>query len=356
MPSAEAEAVRVPGGKEYPDSMKNNTSAALLNRKTYATFDGAQPSKSLPILCLKLLSEQKKTWPDLRQAYASLKQVRTRRVRCRGFSVLLQHNPGRAFSSLARVDERNINERPCFLCPGNLPEGQKGILYRNNYLILCNPAPVFPSHFTIAHIDHRPQAISEHIDLLLQLMADIGSGWTLLYNGPQCGASAPDHFHFQAVPSGLMPIEKELRRERRVTLITETDGVLLYRARNVGREVIILEGGIPTVVGSTFTRFLDALKRILRVSQEPMINVAGLYEEEKWRLVVFPRRKHRPDVFFEEGDARIVVSPAVIEMGGVLVTPFEKDFERLDKATVESIYEEVSLEEKSLEEAIDAMA
>jgi len=153
-----------------------------------------------------------------------------------------------------------------------------------------------------------------------------------------------------------MPIEKELRRERRVTLITETDGVLLYRARNVGREVIILEGDIPAAVGSTFTRFLDALKRILRVSQEPMINVAGLYEEEKWRLVVFPRRKHRPDVFFEEGDARIVVSPAVIEMGGVLVTPFEKDFERLDKATVESIYEEVSLEEKSLEEAIDAMA
>ena len=108
-------------------------------------------------------------------------------------------------------------------------------------------------------------------------------------------------------------------------------------------------------VGSAFMSFLHALNRVLCVREEPMINVAGSYEQTKWRLVVFPRRKHRPDAFFKMGAARIAVSPAVIEMGGVLVTPFARDFERLDAAAVESIYEEVSLERKSMEDAIDAM-
>ena len=198
--------------------------------------------KSLPELCLELLSEQKKTWPDLREGYESLKDVRERDLPCRGFSVRLQYNPGRIKSSLADVSEKNVNERRCFLCLDHLPEGQKGILYRSEYLILCNPMPVFSSHFTVSHLDHRLQAIAEHIDTFLQLMADFGSGWTVLYNGPKCGASAPDHLHFQAAPSGQMPIEKEIREEKRLTLMKQVDGVLLYRVRDLGREVIILEG------------------------------------------------------------------------------------------------------------------
>jgi len=329
--------------------------STLLNQKTYITFGGGKSLKSLSGLCLKLLSEQKKTWQDLREGYELLKKIRERDVPCRGFSIRLQQNPGRIKSSLANVGEKKTNERRCFLCLDHLPEGQRGILYRSDYLILCNPMPVFSSHFTISHLDHRHQAIVEHIDTLLQLMSDFGSGWTILYNGPQCGASAPDHLHFQASPSGQMPIEKEIRGKKRLTLMTQVDGVSLYRMRDVGREVIILEGDNPTAVGEVFNGFLNALGKILLVNEEPMINIAGFHKKRKYCLVIFPRRKHRPDAFFKEGDARVVVSPGVIDMGGVLITPMEKDFYRLNAASVEAIYGEVSLEGEIVERAIGAL-
>ena len=215
--------------------------------------------------------------------------------------------------------------------------------------------PVFSPHFTISHLDHRRQAIDEHIDTLLQLMTDFGFDWTVLYNGPKCGASAPDHLHFQAGPSGKMPIEKEIQEGKRLTLMTQLDGVLLYRMKDLGRQVIILEGDDPTAVVRAFRGFLDALKNVLLVNEEPMINIAGFHKERKWHLMIFPRRKHRPDTFFKEGDARVVVSPGVIDMAGILITPVEKDFYRLDAAAAEGIYREVSLEGKTVERAIDAL-
>ena len=328
--------------------------APLLIQKTYATFDGRESLKNLSGLCLELLSEQKRTWQDLRKGYELLKNIKERDVQCRGFSIRLQQNPGRIRSSLADVRGKNVNERRCFLCLDRLPESQRGILYRDDYLILCNPMPVFSSHFTISHLDHRRQAVVEHIDTFLQLMSDFGSRWTILYNGPRCGASAPDHLHFQAIPWGKMPIEKETRGKKKRILITQTDGVSLYRVRDVGREVIFLEGDNPMAVVGVFKGFLGALGEALLVSEEPMINVAGFHKERKYSLLIFPRRKHRPDAFFKEGDARVVVSPGVIDMGGLLITPVEKDFNRLDGSSVEDVYGEVSLEAETLEKAIDA--
>jgi hypothetical protein len=186
-------------------------------------------------------------------------------------------------------------------------------------------------------------------------MADFGSGWTVLYNGPRCGASAPDHLHFQAAPSGQMPIEREIQEEKRLTLMKQVDHVLLYRLRDLGREVIILAGDEPMAVGSAFEGFLNALKRVLLIDEEPMMNIAGFYKERRWRLVIFPRRKHRPDAFFREGDARVVVSPGVIDMGGLLITPIEKDFDQLEAVVVEGIYGEVSLDGETVKRAIDTM-
>jgi ribosomal protein S18 acetylase RimI-like enzyme len=327
----------------------------FLRRKVYAAFDERSRVRSLPELCLELLTEQKKVWPGLREAYESLKGVRERDVRRRGCPIRLQYNPGRIKNSLAGVGEGNAKERRCFLCLDNLPEGQKGILYRSEYLILCNPMPVFSSHFTISHLDHRHQAVAESIGTLLQLMTDFGSDWMVLYNGPQCGASAPDHLHFQAGPSGEIPIEKEIQGAKRLSLTTRVDSVLLYRISDLGREVIVLEGDDPMAVIRAFEGFLNALKNILLTSEEPMINIAGFRKERKWHLVIFPRRKHRPGAFFKEGDARVVVSPGVIDMGGLLITPVERDFYRLDAAAAEGIYREVSLEGKTVERAIEAL-
>jgi hypothetical protein len=341
-------------GMDIPPGQKVD-GESIVKEKTYAAFDGAERGKRLPELCLELLSEQKKTWPDLRRGCESLRDIRERDVSCRGFSVRLQHNPERIKNTLADLSQANANERQCFLCLEHLPESQKGVLYRSEYLILCNPRPIFPAHFTISHLEHRPQAIAEEIRTLFRLLAEFGSGWTVFYNGPKCGASAPDHLHFQAGPSGQMPVEKEIREEKRLDLMKQIDGVLLYRVRDLGRQVVTIVGDDPVVVEGAFKGFLNALKRVLRIDEEPMMNIAGFYEEKKWRLVIFPRRKHRPDAFFRKGNARIVVSPGHIDMGGVLVTPVEKDFERLDAATVEGIYGEVSLGAETVEKAIDAM-
>jgi ribosomal protein S18 acetylase RimI-like enzyme/diadenosine tetraphosphate (Ap4A) HIT family hydrolase len=327
--------------------------STLLHQKTYAVFDEGE--KGLPGICLELLSKQKKSWQDLREGYESLKNVRERDLSCGRFSVRLQYNPGRIKSSLADVGERKAHELRCFLCLDRLPESQKAIFYRSEYLILCNPMPVFPSHFIVSHLDHRLQTIAENIDFFFQLMNDFGSDWMVLYNGPKCGASAPDHLHFHAIPSGQMPIEKEMRRGNSIPLTKRVNDVLLYRLRDLGREVIILEGDDPMAVGSAFRVFLNALKKVLLMNEEPMMNMAGFKKEGKWCLVIFPRRKHRPEAFFREGDARVVVSPGVIDMGGLLITPVEKDFERLDGAEVKNLYREVSLEEKTVGHVIAAL-
>ncbi|OPY76338.1 MAG: hypothetical protein A4E64_01544 [Syntrophorhabdus sp. PtaU1.Bin058] len=320
--------------------------------ETHIALQTDDTGKDISAPCLRLLSEQMRTWPELKEGYETLKGVRVREISCGGYSVRIHYNPGRIKSTLADVRDSAINGRPCFLCPANLPEAQKGILYRKGYMILCNPRPVFHSHFTIAHIDHRPQAIADNIDTFLQLTADFGPGWAVLYNGPQCGASAPDHLHFQAIPSGQMPVEKVVAGRERSAVVAGADNIHLSRLRGVGREIVVLTGDDPAAVGDVFKRFQDALQKVLCIGEEPMMNVAGFYREGVWRLIVFPRAKHRPDAFFREGDGRIVVSPAVVEMGGVIVTPMERDFERLDTEMVEAIYREVSLDAVTVDNAV----
>ena len=144
---------------------------SILKQKTYATFDGGERGKGLPGLCLDLLSEQKKTWPDLRRGCEALRKIRERDVPCQGFSVRLQHNPERIKNTLADIAITNADEGRCFLCLEHLPERQKGVLYRREYLILCNPRPIFPAHFTVSHIEHRRRPSRKRSQLF--------SGWLL---------------------------------------------------------------------------------------------------------------------------------------------------------------------------------
>ncbi len=329
--------------------------ACNLKQKTCAAFDGVRESKPLGELCLDLLSEQKKEWSDLKIGYESFEVRRERRISCKRFSVRVQHNPGRIKSSTADISEKAARERGCFLCLDRLPEEQRGILYRNEFLILCNPAPILTAHLTVSRVGHCRQAITEHIETFLRLMADFGPGWVLLYNGPRCGASAPDHLHFQAAPSGQMPVEIDIREQKRLSLTKQMEGVLFYRLEGLGREVVIIEGENPVAVSVEFNGFLQGLKKSILLDDEPMMNVVGLHEGGTYRLAIFPRRKHRPDAFFREGNDRVVVSPGVIDMGGILVTPVEKDFERLDALAVEGIYKEVSLEGEAVERAIRSL-
>jgi len=321
----------------------------------HAVFRGIPGERSLPELCLELLSEQKKSWADLREGYVHLQAVREREVPCRQSTIRLQFNPGRISSSTAVLTAEAVRNRPCFLCRENLPERQAGILYREEFLILCNPRPVFPFHFTVAHIDHIEQAIEPRIGAFRQLMSDLGPDWAVLYNGARCGASAPDHFHLQVCPAGRMPLTAEIEKRERWAPGRKKDGVICRRSIDLGREVLILEGGDPATAEEAFREVTSALRKVQLIDDEPLLNLAGLSRGGRTRFVVFPRRKHRPDVFFREGDERVVVSPGVIDMGGVLITPVERDFERLDEAAVERIYGEVSLDAETVDRVIAAL-
>ena len=303
-------------------------------------------------LSRQLLEQQKLTWPQLATGYASLLTVRLREIHCRGFSVWLQFNPGRIVSTGANVDARSIRERRCFLCVENLPEPQKGIVYKDEFLILCNPAPIFAEHFTISNIRHTPQILGPYILTMLDLARDLSPRLSIFYNGPHCGASAPDHMHFQANPTGLIPVEKAALEKSHRVFRRSLDSVDILTLREFGRQVIVLESRQRENLTSLVNKLSDSLRQTLRVSEEPMMNMLCSFEDGAWRVIVFPRSKHRPDVFFKEEAERVVISPAAVDIGGLIVTPLEKDFKTVNASLVESIFQEVSLPPADVNETI----
>ncbi|MBI2618613.1 MAG: DUF4922 domain-containing protein [Ignavibacteriales bacterium] len=314
------------------------------------------PHALLALQANELLRRQKDSWTQLADGYASLAQVQVKEIQCDGFTVLLQFNPGRMVSTSAKVDPKSIRERRCFLCVEHLPSEQEGILVRNKFLILCNPAPIFHGHYTISHILHRPQAIEENVRDFLILAKEMGPDFTVFYNGPQCGASAPDHLHFQASPSGAIPVESDALDANRRRNRAVHEEVQVFSLADYGREAFVLEGNRIESIESALRRLIDAMKSVFPGTEEPLMNILASYRENLWRLIMFPRSKHRPEAFFLENDKRILVSPAAVDIGGLMITPLERDFQRLDGPTIEGIFHEVSLSEDQSDRIFKAFA
>ncbi len=324
--------------------------------RIFAEFDPERDSEAgprLPDLCGQLLSRQKADWPKLKAGYEAVSQSRFRTIDCGDFSVVLQFNPQRIVSSSARVDPASISARPCFLCPANLPEAQQGILYRRHFLVLCNPFPIFPQHYTISDLNHRPQSLEDHLDLFLLLARDLAPPLAVFYNGPLCGASAPDHLHFQACPTGSLPIEGQLDDGRPIPLVSTCVSATIFRAEGFGRAVLVVEGLDAEPLEGAIRKILTVMKTAAVPGTEPMLNLFASFKEGKWRVLLFPRQKGRPDLYDREDPERILISPASVEMGGWLVAPVERDFLRLNPDLVRHIYREVSVEPALLEEWTD---
>lgn len=324
----------------------------MTSQSIFSEFDGSTPSVSLPELSARFLQEQALSWPQLAKGIASLDTVKTREVPCNGFSVTLQFNPGRIISTGAKVDAKSIRERPCFLCAGNLPPEQKGILVFREFLVLCNPAPIFLGHYTITHVDHIPQAIEPFAHSFLQLAHDLGPDFTVFYNGPRCGASAPDHMHFQASPSGAIPVERDAVDERRRKVLMKVKDVTILTLENFGRDLILFESPHRQSLEEVFLSVLQSFRVRSGAKEEPMINVLCSFRNEAWRMILFPRTKHRPDVFFKEGEERVMVSPAAVDIGGLIITPREKDFHGLTAGMIEGIFREVSVDAETIREIV----
>jgi hypothetical protein len=330
----------------------NSGTVEELERRSSAVFDG-RSGTPLTDLADALLERQKKSWPGLAGGYEALGEARLREIRGDGWGVKIQFNPRRIVSSNARVDPETIRRRPCFLCPDQLPPEQQAILYRDDYLVLCNPMPIFPGHLTIAHRRHLPQSLPENMITFLRLASDFGPRMTLFYNGPRAGASAPDHLHFQAAPAGLMPVEKEILDPRKRTGARRRDGVEICRTAGLARGMLVIEGKEEGNIAAAVGEVIGMVGRRATSDGEPLLNILCTRTGEGWRLILFPRRKHRPDAYFREEGERLLVSPGAVDMGGMIITSREKEFHALTPDLVREIFREVAFDDTAVDALLD---
>lgn len=297
----------------------------------------------------ELFDSQFSEWKLARDNYQQLDGVMVRSVSFPGYDISVQFNPGRIISSAAKVDSRSIEARPCFLCGNNRPAEQRGVQFGDSYIILINPFPIFRRHLTVVSLTHIPQRIDGNMETMLELARALPE-YVIFYNGPQCGASAPDHLHFQAGNRGFLPIEKDLNNGALCSRVAETDGTELFLWKGYGRGIITLAGSRPVAIEKIFKKLYDRFAVRQPDLPEPMLNILAYYNDGQWIVHVIPREVHRPACYFAEGPERILLSPASVDLGGVFITPREEDFCKMTAADIQAILGEVCLDEKAMEE------
>ena len=299
-----------------------------------------------------LFTSQLCDWSLAKLNYSQLEKVRIRKFSFGTFEVLVQYNPERIRSSSAKVDARSIGERPCFLCAKNRPPEQRGIDLDNNLTILVNPFPIFKRHLTIPSGLHTDQRIGKNFDTMLSL-AEAMPLFTVFYNGPQCGASAPDHLHFQAGNIGFMPVENDFLSGKHPKLISSEQGMEIWKWESYLRGLITLKGSDRKKLVRVFDLLFERLSGMQPGRPEPMLNILTGFSHDEWTIHIIPRKQHRPLQFFAEGDAQILISPAAVDLGGVIITPREEDFIRVTKDDIEDIFRQVCFNESELDGLIN---
>jgi hypothetical protein len=230
------------------------------------------------------------------------------------------------------------------------------VVYRDEYLILCNPAPIFQGHFTVSHVEHRPQAIEGSIATFLALARDLSPRYQVFYNGPRCGASAPDHLHFQASPVGSIPIADRSFLDAQKGPAARVNGITVTLMEGIDRSVLVFRAGSEAEAVMVLERILRSAKRVVGNSQEPMINILVTVDRKAWQVIVFLRSKHRPEAYFFKDERKLMISPAAVDMGGLVITPIEEDFHKISPPLIAEIYREVSLEQNAAVSILEGLA
>lgn len=296
-----------------------------------------------------LIGWQLSGWTTATHNYAALKRAQIRTLNLGSTQVVLQHNPDRIRSSAAKIDPESIKARNCFLCTENQPKEQEIVDWRGLYKIQVNPFPIFPRHLTVASYTHTPQAISGRMGHMLALAADL-ENFVVFYNGPRCGASAPDHFHFQAGNKGFLPLPDEALNSARKPVVTmgECEVSLM---EGLCRPFFLIDSTSASDAEAAFEA-VEAAMPVKAGDYEPMQNLLCWSDGGVWHIVVFPRTKHRPSCY-GEGKGQFVLSPASVDMGGVMAVPRKCDFESLTAESVRQIFGEVCASEAETGEITD---
>lgn len=289
----------------------------------------------------ELLVKQLVTWPLAEKNYQALKTVQVKSFDMGGFTIRAQFNPARILSTGAKVDARSLKERKCFLCPSHLPVEQERLPFGLSYLVLCNPYPIFPLHLTIPTRRHTPQLILPQLDDFLELTRRLAP-FTLFYNGPHSGASAPDHAHFQAVTPGVMPLDEEIAQ-----IVAQDNRI--YPLTGYLRNGFIIQARTPENAAALFNNVYDLLP-IIPGEAEPRMNLFGYYKEGQWTLVLIPRKRHRPWQYEAEGADHLLSSPGAADIGGLFITPLREDFDKINPDLLRDVYQQVCMSDREVEE------
>ena len=293
----------------------------------------------------RFFNRQLEVWTDARHRFRDLKHVETRQF---SDQLKLQWNPARIVSTGAKIDKKTLGERPCFLCDKNRPKEQMSKQIDEKFHLLVNPFPILPVHFTIPARKHQPQLIYKNYGEMHRFIS-LHSELMVFYNGPKCGASAPDHLHFQAGTNGILPLQTNWQRLSRnltdVISLNDEEKIAVVRDFLVPAFVIISKSAESDE--ALFHRLYKAMPQ-RGDETEPMMNIISWRKGEEFISVVIPREKHRPEAYFAEGDAQFVVSPGALDMSGLIITPREEDFRKLTEEKALSLLQECGVSEEKM--------
>lgn len=285
--------------------------------------------------------KQREEWPVAAKGFAGLDGVVVKEFDLNGFPVKVQFNPARAVSSGAKVDKAAIAARPCFLCLKNRDEKQKNIEWNDGrYEVLINPFPIFPRHLTIPSTKHELQTIIGRIEDMYDLSLELPD-YTVFYNGPRCGASAPDHMHFQAGDTSFLPIWQWVEKGAFDTVETQGESTLRV-STDLPMKVFVIDAFDGKDADKLFNKVVESLP-VPEGDIEPMMNVLAKKEGEGVRILVIPRSKHRPSFYDAETENGMMISPASVDLGGVFILPREIDFKRIDADKLQQVIDEVAV-------------
>lgn len=285
----------------------------------------------------RFFNRQMEKWADARHRFRDLKHVETHQL---SDQLKVQWNPVRIVSTGAKIDKKTLGDRPCFLCDKNRPKEQISKQIDERFLLLVNPFPILPIHFTIPARKHQPQSIYKNYGEMHRFLS-LHSELMVFYNGPKCGASAPDHLHFQAGTSGILPLQANWQRLSRnltdIISLNDDEKIALIHDFVVPAFVIISKSEDSDE--ALFQRLYKSMP-VRGDETEPMMNIIAWRKGDEYISVVIPREKHRPEAYFAEGDAQMMVSPGALDMSGLIITPREEDFRKLTEESATAILQE----------------
>ena len=303
------------------------------------------------------IENQLAKWQTARINHEALNQIETRRFELAGNTITVQFNPARAVSTCAKVDKSSIEARKCFLCPENKPNEQDEIIISLDepFSLRINPYPILPGHLTISSLKHQDQVLADKTirqlpgKLISWLEEYFASGYVLFYNGAKCGASAPDHFHFQAVKQSDVPVIQQWERLMETAVREKeikTENGNTYSSFQITSYICPIQVFIcnhsADILPEMINQYLESLP-LHEGESEPRYNLFAWQDKQRgFTMAYFPREEHRPACYTATGGKQLLVSPGALDMAGLLVTPRKEDFDKITESDITQIYKEVA--------------